>query len=340
LSSGHALVYCLSTRPDKFPVSRPSRPPRAPLGTAVLFSLLLLACTPALRLSAPLGPLNGRRTVNARDFASIQDALDSLPDEGGTVVVPAGVHTLAKKIKLGSHVELRGEGMQETVLVLADGANDHLISNSSLIKGNTDITIRDIGLRGNSAHQSDWSFGVRLTNVTESLVVNVESDDFWTDGFYLGYNAFNGARNIRVSGCRAANNRRYGLAIKHGTGVLVDGCSFEGNGFANEGAAVKLGPDQERQAVGNRIIGNRAVGDYSGFVLFQAVGYGSRVADNVLCNNDAEGNATFGFQDFRGEGNLFFDNRAQGNGQDFDFAPTTRTEPGPGDTCAVPPLPT
>jgi hypothetical protein len=320
-------------------VARLFRLPPALRHIAVLFPLLLLACTPALHLPAQLGPLNGRRTLSARDFASIQDALDSLPDEGGTVVVPAGVYTLAKKIKLASNVELRGEGMQETVLVLADGANDHLISNSSLIKGNTDITIRDIGLRGNSAHQSDWSFGVRLTNVTHSLVVNVESVDFWTDGFYLGYNAFNGARNIRVSGCRAANNRRYGLAIKHGTGVLVDGCTFEGNGFAGEGAAVKLGPDQERQAIGNRIIGNRAVGNYSGFVLFEALGYGSRVVDNVLCKNDAEGNATVGFQDFRGEGNLFFDNIAQGNGQDFDFAPTTRTEPGPSDACTVPPLP-
>jgi parallel beta-helix repeat protein len=292
----------------------------------VRLALALLA-TLTLAVAAPMAARGqeargqGRPVLDAREFPSIQHAVDGLPPGGGTVLISAGTHVLPKKVRLPSHVELRGEGIDRTVLVLADGANDHLISNRDLRRGNAGIVIRDLGLRGNAAAQSGWSFGVRLVNVADALVENVEASDFATDGFYLGYNAGNGARDVRVSGCRAVGNRRYGLALKHGTGNVVEGCTFEGNGLATEGAGLKLGPDQGLDASGNRIVGNRAVGNQAGFVLYAAVGYGSRVADNAVCQNHAEGNVLVGFQDFRGEGNLFVGNTASGNGLDFDLGP-------------------
>ena len=292
-----------------------------------LLPLLLVAL--AWADGAPAVALGQERPLlNALDFAGIQEAVDALPRGGGTVLVPAGTYVLPKKVRLPSGVELRGEGIDRTVLVLAEGANDHLISNADLRAGNRGLVIRDLGLRGNAATQADWSFGVRLVNVTEALVENVEASDFSKDGFYLGYNAENGVRNVRVVGCRAVGNHRYGLALKHGTGNLVEGCTFESNGFPEEGAAVKLGPDEGLDASGNRIVGNRAIGNYAGFVLYAAVGYSSRVADNAVCHNHAEGNLLVGFQDFRGEGNLFVGNTAEGNGQDYDFGPATRTEGG------------
>jgi len=304
---------------------------RLSLVSAPAYGLALLLSTPASAVERPV--------LNAADFGTIDQALQNLPTDGGTVFVPAGVYSLSEKLRLRSNVELRGEGMEQTVLVLADGANDHLISNSSLTGGNTKIVIRDLGLRGNAANQSDWSFGVRLVNVTDALVDNVEASDFRKDGFYLGYNGMNGVRNVRVSNCRAVGNYRYGLALKHGTGNLVDGCSFEGNGFIAAGAAVKLGPDERLDASGNWIIGNRAIENYAGFVLWAEPGYESRVGENVVCGNHAEQNVMVGFQDFRGSNNLFFANVAQANGLAFDFGPTTRTEPQAADACAVRPLP-
>ena len=295
----------------------------------VVASALALADGAARRTDAAASIDQPRPLVIAGE-AGIQDAIDSLPPGGGTVVVPAGTYVLTKKVRLPSHVELRGEGIDRTVLVLADGANDHLISNRDLRRGNTGLVIRDLGLRGNAANQSDWSFGVRLVNVTDTLVENVEASDFSKDGFYLGYNAENGVRNVRVAGCRAVGNRRYGLALKHGTGNLIEGCAFESNGFPEEGAAVKLGPDQGLDASGNRIVGNHAVGNYAGVVLYAAEDYGSRVGDNAVCHNHAADNLLVGFQDFRGEGNLFVGNTVEGNGRDFDLAPTTRLA---GDGC-------
>ena len=295
--------------------------------------VLTLAMASAITLAgsaAATAHSQDRPTLSAADFASIQAAVDALPPGGGTVVVPTGSYVLAKKVRLPSHVELRGEGMDRTILSLADRANDHLISNRDLREGNQDIAIRDIGLRGNAANQTDWSFGIRLVNVADSVVERVEAVDFSKDGFYLGYSdersGHRGVRNVRVSDCRAVGNRRYGIALKHGTGNTIERCTFEGNGLADEGAGVKLGPDQGLDASGNRIVGNRAVGNFTGIVLFAAIDYDSRVGDNVVCGNEAVDNVQVGFQDFRGEGNLFAANAARGNGVDFDLSASTRTD--------------
>ena len=313
------------------------RPPDGSRGGAAIRLLVVLACSLVLPL-AQLAGAQERPFLNAADFGGIQAALDALPPAGGTVLVAAGSYAVAEKIRLRSHVELRGEGMERTILTLADGANDHLLSNASLTQGNTGITIRDLGLRGNAANQTEWSFGVRLVNVTDSLVLNVEASDFSKDGFYLGYNRENGVRNVRVSGCRAVGNRRYGLALKHGTDNLVDGCTFEANGLAEEGGALKLGPDAGLDASGNRVIGNRALANHSGFVLLSVEGYNARVADNVLCGNAAEGNLAAGFQDSRGINNRFLGNMASGNGVDFDLGSAV-VEDAAQEACALPPLP-
>lgn len=288
---------------------------------------LVLAIILAL-LTATAGSTRERAVLNAGDFPTIQAAVDALPPDGGTVMVPAGSYTLPKKIRLPSHVELRGEGMGATILTLADAANDHLISNRDLRQGNTDIAIRDLGLRGNAENQSDWSFGVRFENVTDSVIERVEADDFSTDGFYLGYNSGNGTRHVRVSDCRAIGNHRYGIAIKLGTDNTIERCTFEGNGFVDEGSGIKLGPDQQLDASSNRIAGNRVVGNYEGIVLFAAVGYDSHVGNNLVCDNDVENNQQHGIQDFRGDHNRFIGNWVSGNGIDLDMSETSEVDRG------------
>ena len=288
----------------------------------------LLTAVALTLLIASTGHTQERPVRNVADYPTIQEAIDALPPDGGTVVVPAGTYTLPRKIRLPSHVELRGEGMDTTILTLADGANDHLISNRDLRQGDTDITIRDLGLRGNAENQTDWSFGVRFENVTDSVVERVEADDFTKDGFYFGYNNGNGVRNVRVSDCRAVGNHRYGIAIKDGTQVRIENCSFEGNGFADEGAGIKLGPDQGLDASNNWIAHNRVVGNYEGIVLYAAVAYQSHVGTNVVCENDVENNQQHGLQDFRGDHNRFIGNWTSSNGIDLDLNETSDVERG------------
>ena len=305
-------------------------------GVAFLAALTLLVGAPTPPTSA-----QGRPTVNARDFGSIQDAVEALPRAGGTVLVPAGVHTVREKIKLRSHVELRGEGIDRTILILADGVMDHLISNADLRDGNTDITIRDLQLRGNRLGQRRWafdqrlvtrspeevwSFGVRLVNVTDSLIENVEASDFAKDGFYLGYSRYNGVYRTRLVGCRARDNGRNGISLTHGSYNVIEGCLVENNNRVERVGGLQLEPDEGLEVSHNVVVGNRVSGNHTGITLYTEPPSwqgDSTLVDNAVCYNRAERNRFVGIWDHFGQGNGFVDNTAPGSENDFGAAETS-----------------
>jgi parallel beta-helix repeat protein len=303
------------------------------LVSVVLSSAALLWSGQAAR--AADGPI-----VDARDFATIQQAINSLP-EGGTVLVPAGVYDVQQKIRLPSHVELRGAGIDRTILVLADGVRDHLISNANLVEGNTNITIRDLGLRGNRAGQrvwhfdgrlavgrgDVWSFGVRLVNVTDSLVLNVEASDFAKDGFYLGYNRFNGVYRTVLSGCRARRNGRNGIALTHGSDNVIENCEVHDNNRAERVGGIQLEPDEGLEVSYNLVIGNRVSGNHTGIALYlerPSWRVSSTLVSNAVCYNTAERNRFVGIWDHYGQGNYFVDNVSTGSENDFGPSATSR----------------
>lgn len=59
--------------------------------------------------------------LNVRDFASIYDALNSIPEGGGTLYLPAGDYPLTTTLVLPTdkRITLRGEGIEQTRLVSA-----------------------------------------------------------------------------------------------------------------------------------------------------------------------------------------------------------------------------
>jgi parallel beta-helix repeat protein len=308
------------------------------LGLAIITLLCGSAGPPALAQDAR------RPILNSRDFDSIQQAIDSLPPEGGTVVIPPGVHDVREKIRVPSHVELRGAGIDRTILVLADGVRDHLISNADLVAGNTNITIRDLQLRGNKAGQrrlrfdgrllggraDAWSFGIRFANVTDSLIENVEASDFTKDGFYLGYNRYNGTYRVRLANCRARDNGRNGISLTHGSFNVIEKCEVRDNNRIERVGGIQLEPDEGLEVSHNLIVGNRASGNHTGITLYTdrpSWRGRSTLVGNAVCFNTAEGNTFVGIWDHFGQGNYFVGNSASGSQQDF--GPTESSRVGP-----------
>ena len=312
-------------------------------------ALMLALLWPAQAASAQQRP-----TVSSGDFGSIQDALDRLPPQGGTVLVPAGVYTISEKIRLRSHVELRGAGIDRTILVLADGAMDHLISNADLNAGNTDITIRDLQLRGNRLGQRRWgydgrlprgggevwSFGVRLVNVTDSLVENVEASDFTKDGFYLGYNGYRGVYRTRLSNCRARNNGRNGISLTHGSYNVIENCLVEGNNRIKQVGGIQLEPDEGLEVSHNLVRGNRVSGNHAGINLqtlppsWEGI---TTLVGNAVCGNTGERNGSYGVWDNFGQGNVLVNNTVTGSDQSLKTARTSRVGEAFAAACAPPP---
>jgi hypothetical protein len=151
--------------------------------TLVLLSAGLLACAAsageATTITVP---------VNATSV-EIQHALDSLPDSGGEVVLPAGTYAICHPIVLQrSHVTLRGSG-PATLLQLADQANCPVIIMGEPVnspsRNITDLRVVDLAINGNRVEQQSeiWLIpnglseirnnGITVQGVTDSTVEHV-----------------------------------------------------------------------------------------------------------------------------------------------------------------------
>ncbi len=226
---------------------------------------------------------------------------------------------------------------------------DHLISNADLDDGNAEITIRDLGLRGNRLGQRRWghggrlpstpdpdpdeevwSFGVRLVNVADALIERVEASDFAKDGFYLGYNRYHGTYRVRLANCRARDNGRNGISLTHGSFNVIENCEVRNNNRIERVGGIQLEPDEGLEISHNLVIRNHVSRNHTGITLYteepEWSGFSTLVA-NAVCYNTAERNGFVGIWDHFGQGNYFVDNVASGSQQDFGLTESSRVGP-------------
>jgi parallel beta-helix repeat protein len=287
------------------------------------------------------GPAGG--TVDATDFPSIQDAIDSLEGIGGAVFIPAGEHLVPEKLRVHSNITVFGAGMDQTIIRFEPGAEkDHMISNDSG-SGYENIVIRDMTLQGNGPDDgiNDCCYGLKLENVVDSYVIGVASRDHGRDGFYLGYKHVDGVATgvygTRVSGCVASGNGRNGLSIVQGENNVVDGCTFENNNTNEAVAAVDLEPEPYEDGLvrANRILNNLVQDNGNNGIQMWAEG-GAIVAQNAICFNTITGNAGTGIADHQADENVFVGNDLSGNGADADYDGSAKVGDEYEDECGLP----
>jgi hypothetical protein len=265
------------------------------------------------------GSTQGGGTISSDDFPSIQDAIDSLEATGGAVYIPEGGHLVTEKIRVHSNITVFGAGMDKTVIELAPNVpKDHLMGNDSS-SGQTNITIRDLTLRGPGPDPgiNDCCYGLKLENLTNSFVIDVGSDEHGRDGFYLGYKLKSGtAKGVygtRISGCRAKKNGRNGLSITHGSDNVIDNDVFDENNTNELVAAIDLEPDEDLEVSHNKIVQNEVSGNANNGIALYSAGGSYVVSENAVCDNSVTGNDGTGIAD-NGDGNYFVGNDTSGNG--------------------------
>jgi len=147
---------------------------------------------------------NGR-TGNI-DFSStdasevVNDIINALPDEGGTIHFKAGTYELKSSIKLKAKVGLCGEGPYSTTLKLADGVNDHVLTTLTETSVYGYVTLRDFCIDGNKAGNPDGKNGI--------------NGFFWRGML----------DNLYVLNCRGAGVRIQGIPVSRAIEVKVSNC--------------------------------------------------------------------------------------------------------------------
>ena len=180
------------------------------------------------RIIAPVSSPNANKAdyvaTGKDDDRVINQALSSLPPQGGRVLLLEGTYNLSAAVVLNSNVSLVGIE-NATQLVLANNANTVAIFNSEPVNGNQNITIENIRILGNKAAQNFGS-GIYFRRVSSSLLSNIEVREAKNAGIdlLLGSNE-NTLKNIRV-----LSNGNNGLVISDSNNNNISNLLAERNG--------------------------------------------------------------------------------------------------------------
>lgn len=92
--------------------------------------------------------------------AAINDAASNLSNRG-TIVLPAGTHTVSTRIVPQDFLGVRGQGRNMTVFQAASGLNDDVIGEADASTGNINsFEVTDLKIDGNVSGQSSTSHGI------------------------------------------------------------------------------------------------------------------------------------------------------------------------------------
>jgi parallel beta-helix repeat protein len=136
-------------------------------------------------------------TDGTADDVQIQEAIDDITADGGIVFLKAGTYDITAPIEMKDNVTLQGAG-KGTVLVLANNADDRVITNDDHVSGNDNFAIRDLTIDGNGDNQT--------------IAPNTSGTGY--DAVYFIY-----CTNVLVQNCHIFDGNRHNL-------FLSDSCQY------------------------------------------------------------------------------------------------------------------
>jgi parallel beta-helix repeat protein len=184
------------------------------------------------------------------DTGAFQDAIDALPDEGGTVHVPAGDYLLdpVRSVHLRDRMHL---SMAAGARLLAKpNAADRAYVLSVLGVDEVEISGgRIIGERGRHLGTTgEWGHGVMIRGASNVTVRDLSISRCWGDGISIGGlkkddGSVVPSRDVVIAGVRCGGNRRQGLTIGRSRQVRVYDSQFVDTGGALPGCGIDVEPD-------------------------------------------------------------------------------------------------
>lgn len=223
--------------------AEPAVPARGTCGEQVASTRALVRLAWSLAVFALIGEpaafagtLPGARTViNAIDYSSIQEAIDALPPEGGTVQLPAGHFQISEPIRVSgedvllvgagtaTHIENTNTEGRSALELLPPGEVDRAPSNRKKAT-RWRVQVENLRLTGNpkSGH------GIDALWVNEIFIHGVTVSNHGGDGIRLDHCY----EDPRVSDSLITYNKQVGLNTLGCHDIVVSGNHFEENNDA------------------------------------------------------------------------------------------------------------
>jgi len=265
------------------------------------------------------------------DQVQIQQALDNLPSEGGSVYLREGTYNIGGTITLDNKVALIGSGAG-TLLYLANNVNDNVLQATNC--GN--VLVANLRIWGNGLNNTAGS-GICFENVEDSKIVGCQVENFddhgillyflsngnavggntcqgnGTGGIYLG-----GSFNNSISGNTCQGNDIGGILLESSENNTVNGNTCTGN----DNYGILLESSEINTVNGNTCTGNGHHGIYL-----------SDSGNNTVTSNTCQGNGSDGIIVVYAGSNTITGNTCTGNGEDGIHLSYSNNNTVNGNTC-------
>ena len=185
------------------------------------------------------------------DTSAIQRAIDGLPEDGGTVHVPAGTYAIdaTRSVQLRSRMHL--ELAPGAVLVAIPNAEERAYV--VLIRDAVDVEVSGGGIRGDR-HQhlgstGEWGHGLTVRGASRVDIHDIRITDCWGDGISIGSHPSRPGREVApsedvvVTRVACIGNRRQGLTIGRSRRVQVFDSEFAETSGTPPAAGIDIEPD-------------------------------------------------------------------------------------------------
>jgi len=268
----------------------------------------------------------GSRTVNVKntgargngshdDTAAIQKAIDSLPNSGGTVVIPAGRYMInaLKPLKLHSHTRLKLDSNAELRVIPNGASRYHVVkvfnvNNVEIVGGK--ITGDRAKHKGN---KGEWGYGINISGSDHVLVRNVKLSEFWGDGMWIGATGkksrLDRSNYVTINNVSSSHNRRQGLSIGPVQHLYIVNSTFKDTKGTLPEAGIDFEP-QEQGPVDNVRLQNNVISGNNG----NGIEMHAHVSNVTFAGNTFSGNRGFGVMSINAHHMNFNGNHATKNG--------------------------
>jgi len=194
------------------------------------------------------------------DTQAFQEAIDALPGDGGTVVVPAGTYLIdpLQSVRLRSRMHLQ-LAQDATLVAKANAAERGYVLWLPLVD---DVEVsggRILGDRDRHlGHGGEWGHGIQIVGASRVTVRDMHIADCWGDGICVGLKKdANGERRLSsdvvFDGIVSTGNRRQGLSIVGARNVWVRNCEFSHTAGTAPQCGIDIEPDGPAFVDGVRI---------------------------------------------------------------------------------------
>ncbi|HEY0505384.1 MAG TPA: right-handed parallel beta-helix repeat-containing protein [Lysobacter sp.] len=221
-------------------------------------AVVAMAAPALAATSPPRARGNARIDVRARgargdgkhdDTRAFQAAIDALPGDGGTVVVPAGDYLInpVVGVQLRSRMHL-AMAPGTRLLAKANAAERAYVLNAHRVR---DVEIsggRIIGERASHRGSTgEWGHGIMIRASTGISVHDLHVSHCWGDGISIGGAKAGGtsvpSRDVVIERVQSVGNRRQGLTIGRSRQVRVYDSAFLDTGGTLPGCGIDVEPD-------------------------------------------------------------------------------------------------